>query len=104
MIELTGLPHLLVEAMEDDNGCRFEVSEKQARELIDLCACPEVAGSDRITISTMAAGEHTAQEELLMTAASVYGDDVGAKFKRIHELLNDIFDGTEAPRGEPGHG
>lgn len=94
---LTGIAHHLVEGMESDNCCSFFVSEAQARELNELCATPEVACSDRITISTMSSGEHTAQEELLNTAGLVYGDDVGAKFKRIHALLNEIFDGEDAP-------
>jgi hypothetical protein len=89
---LIGVAAQLVAEMEADNGCAFFVSETQARPLNQLCSRDPMASMIVSHLSTLASGEHSEQQDLI-AAYRHYGSDVD----EVSALLNDIFDGTDAP-------
>jgi hypothetical protein len=92
---LTGVAAQLVAEMESDNGCSFFVSEKQATRLNALCAREPMCSMTLSHLATLASGEHS--DQLAVLAAHRYGGEPPHDADEVSALLNDIFDGTDAP-------
>jgi hypothetical protein len=81
--QLEGRAEVVIEMMESDNGCWFDVNMGQAESLNAVCSREPVNNLTLDELETLAAGDHSEQLELCERHPDI---------KRLYELLNDVFD------------
>lgn len=83
---LHGRARGLVEEMAGDNGCHFRVTDKQAFELNALCNTDVIRRAKITDLKELASGEHSSAVAISKRSPEA---------KRIHQLLNKIFNQVE---------